>query len=129
MVTTTPADVPPGIKAALAANRNPTARALVDPLHLAWPGLTGQRCITGTAHLGQQGPKSRTPVVIVLASLVEVVVTQFMQHHPFQVCQVKFRIHQRVDINMTVIQVVAATGRLEAGVKENPVRKGPVKGR
>ena len=68
-------------------------------------------------------------MAVVLASLVEVVVTQFVKHHPFQVCQVKFRIHQRVDINMAVIQMIAAPGRLEAGVKENPVRKGPVKGR
>ena len=68
-------------------------------------------------------------MAVVLASLVEVVVTQFVKHHPFQVCQVKFRIHQRVDINMTVIQMVAAPGRLETGVKEDPVGKGPVKGR
>ena len=67
-------------------------------------------------------------MVVVLSCLMEVVVTQFVKHHPFQVCQVKFRIHQRVDINVAVIQMVAAPGRFETGVKEDPVGKWPVKG-
>lgn len=68
-------------------------------------------------------------MVVVLAGLMEVVVTQLVEDHPLEVGQVKLGVHQRVDINVAVIQVVTAPGRLEPGIEKDPVGKGPVEGR
>lgn len=64
-------------------------------------------------------------MVVVPTGQVEVVVAKLVEDHPFQVLLVKLSVHQRVDVNMVVSQVVTAPGRLQPVVEENPVQKRP----
>jgi hypothetical protein len=66
-------------------------------------------------------------VAVVTSGLVEVVVTQLVEDNLFQVIDVKLGVHQGVDINVTIIEVVAPTGGPQAGIEKYPVGKGTVK--
>ena len=101
----------------MAGNQGPTSLTLVEPSRPApVAGLTGRRRIPRTTDPGQEVFEGRTAVVVVLAGQVQVVVTQLVEDHPLQV-----GVHQRVDVNVVVSQVVTAPRRLQPGIEHDPV--------
>lgn len=128
MIPAPAADITGRVKPPLTGNYRPTALALVKPARLLLAaGLAGRRRIPGPAHLGQEPFEGRTAVAVVLPSQVQVVVAQFVENDLLQVFLIKFRVHQRVNVDMVVNEVVAAPCRLQAAVKDDLVQKRPLK--
>lgn len=60
-------------------------------------------------------------MVIILTSQVKMIVTELVKDYLLQVFLIKFGVHQRVDVDVVINQVVSAPRRPQSGVEYNPV--------
>lgn len=60
-------------------------------------------------------------MVIILTSQVKMIVTELVKDYLLQVFLIKFGVHQGVDVDVVINQVVPSPRRPQSGVEYNPV--------